>query len=141
MRSLHVSICTVLFSLMLIALFMLAIQLEAENSVLNEIENLMSELEYLHSRGLCVDDVVDLLNKAIEEYSRGNTQSAIAYLEEAKQRVVYLKPVAERVYLEILITRGLTVAILASIPILIYFVLPRVYLYVWFKLHRRWIIR
>ncbi|MEM2014481.1 MAG: hypothetical protein QXJ16_03355 [Desulfurococcaceae archaeon] len=141
MRSLHVSICTVLFSLMLIALFMLAIQLEAENSVLNEIENLMSELEYLHSRGLCVDDVVDLLNKAIEEYSRGNTQSAIAYFEEAKQRVVYLKPVAERVYLEILITRGLTVAILASIPILIYFVLPRVYLYVWFKLHRRWIIR
>ncbi|MEM1642754.1 MAG: hypothetical protein QXI85_08215 [Desulfurococcaceae archaeon] len=126
---------------MLIALFMLAIQLEAENSVLNEIENLMSELEYLHSRGLRVDDVVDLLNKAIGEYSRGNTQSAIAYLEEAKQRVVYLKPVAEKVYLEILITRGLTVAILASIPILIYFVLPRVYLYVWFKLHRRWIIR
>ncbi|MEM1879113.1 MAG: hypothetical protein QXJ18_05060 [Desulfurococcaceae archaeon] len=120
---------------------MLAIQLEAENSVLNEIENLMSELEYLHSRGLCVDDVVDLLNKAIGEYSRGNTQSAIAYFEEAKQRVFYLKPVAERVYLEILITRGLTVAILASIPILIYFVLPRVYLYVWFKLHRRWIIR
>ncbi|MEM4869109.1 MAG: hypothetical protein QW081_01750 [Desulfurococcaceae archaeon] len=120
---------------------MLPIQLEAENSVLNEIENLISELEYLHSRGLCVDDVVDLLNKAIEEYSRGNTQSAIAYLEEAKQRVVYLKPVAERVYLEILITRGLTVAILASIPLLIYFVLPRVYLYVWFKLHRRWIIR
>ncbi|MEM4596832.1 MAG: hypothetical protein QXG54_06025 [Desulfurococcaceae archaeon] len=141
MRSLHVSICTVLFSLMLIALFMLAIQLEAENSVLNEIENLMSELEYLHSKGLCVNDVVDLLNKAIKEYSRGNTQSAIAYLEEAKQRVVYLKPVAERVYLEILITRGLTVAILASIPLLIYFVLPRVYLYVWFKLHRRWIIR
>lgn len=113
----------------------------AQENIPREVEVLMRDLEYLHSKGVNVDEVVDLLNKALDEYGKNNTQRALEYFKEAKQRINSLKAEAQYTYMTVLITKALTVVSLISIPLLLYLLLPKVYLYIWFKLHRNWIVR
>lgn len=112
----------------------------AQGDMLREVESIMKDLEYLHSRGVDVGPVVDLLNKAVSEYSNGSFEKAYGYIEEARRRVESLKVEAESTYIKIMVVKAVTVASLASIPLLTYFMLPRLYLYLWFKLHRKWIV-
>jgi len=112
----------------------------AQGDMLREVESIMKDLEYLHSRGVDVGPVVDLLNKAVSEYSNGSFEKAYEYIEEARRRVESLKMEAESTYIKIMVVKAVTVASLASIPLLTYFMLPRLYLYLWFKLHRKWIV-
>lgn len=133
---------TALISVTLMALLTTSIPTPlVQEDLLREIELIMKDLEYLHSRGVDVGLVIDLLNKAISEYSSGSIEKAREYLEEAKRRVESLKMEAESTYIKIIAIKAVTVASLASIPPLIYFILPRLYLYLWFKLHRKWIVR
>lgn len=101
---------------------------------------MMKDLEYLHGKGLEVKPVVEALNKAIEAYYKDNVAEANEYLKKARHLVEELKPVAETVYLVNLLTKACTVATLASVPLIVYLVLPRLYLHLWFASHRKWIV-
>ncbi|MEM2848636.1 MAG: hypothetical protein QXM79_07705 [Zestosphaera sp.] len=113
----------------------------AQEDLLSEVESIMKDLEYLHSRGVDVGLVVDLLNRAISEYFGGDVRVARTHLEEARRAVEDLKAGAESTYFRIIAVKTATVACLASIPLVVYFALPRLYLYLWFKLHRKWVVR
>lgn len=113
----------------------------AQEGVLGEIESMMKDLEYLHSRGVDVERVVDLLNKAISEYVSGDVTAARTYLEEAKKVVESLKIEAEPTHARIIAVKTVIVACLVSIPLMIYFILPRLYLYLWFRFRKKWVVR
>lgn len=106
-----------------------------------EIELAVRELEYLYSRGVDVEQPIELLNKAISEYSSGRLESAYMHLQEAKRLISDLKLEEGSVYALAMATKAATVLALASIPIALYIGLPRLYLYLWYKLHRKWIVR
>lgn len=106
-----------------------------------EITYFMKDLEDLHRMGVNVGLVVDLLNKAMGRYREGDEAEAQRYLDEARRVINELKLIAESVYFKALVTKMITVGLLASLPIAVYLILPRMYLYIWFRLHRRWIVR
>ncbi|MEL9999719.1 MAG: hypothetical protein QXY82_00145 [Desulfurococcaceae archaeon] len=112
----------------------------AQEGFPDEIASVMRDLEYLHSRGLDLEPVIEALNKAIEAYYKNDVAEAREYLERAKHLVEELKPVAETVHLVNLLTRICTVIALASIPLVVYFALPRLYLYLWFTSRKKWIV-
>lgn len=48
---------------------------------------------------------------------------------------------AGETYSRLLLLKATTVALLASIPIAVYLLLPRAYLYLWFRVRRKWVVR
>lgn len=106
----------------------------------DEIASIMRDLEYLHSKGLDVKPVIETLNNAVKAYYESNVVYAHECLEKAKQLVRELKSVAENVYLANLVTKTCTVTALASLPLIVYFALPRAYLYLWFTFRRKWVV-
>ncbi|MFN3268655.1 MAG: hypothetical protein ACK416_05300 [Zestosphaera sp.] len=133
----HATLMPALFMVLLVTS---APVLLAQEDVLAGVELLMRDLEYLSSRGVDVESVVDLLNKAIDEYVSGDVEKASAYLDEARKIVDVLKAGAESTYSAIVVAKTLTVVGLVLIPVIVYFMLPRLYLYLWFRLRRKWVV-
>lgn len=132
--------CLLVISSLLISLLAAPV-LCAQEELQGEIASIMRDLEYLHSKGLEVKPIIEILNKAIETYYEGNIAEAREYLKKARYLVEELKPVAETVYLINLLTKVCTAAALASVPLIVYFALPRLYLYLWFVSHKKWVVR
>lgn len=130
----------VLVVLTLLNFLLIASPLHAQREFEDEIASIMRDLEYLHGKGLDVEPVIKTLNKAIEVYYENNVVEAHEYLEKAKHLVEELKSTAETVYLTSLLTKTCIVTALASTPLVVYLVLPRLYLYLWFKSRRKWIV-
>lgn len=134
-----VTCMSILLTLLIISL--LIPQYVVGKDVYTEVTYFVKDLEDLHSMGVDVGLVIDLLNKAMEEYRRGKVAEAQRYLDEARRIIDELKLVAESVYLKALVVKIATVGSLAVLPVAVYLILPRMYLYLWFKLHRKWIVR
>ncbi|MEM4903221.1 MAG: hypothetical protein QXK25_07140, partial [Ignisphaera sp.] len=60
-----------------------------------------------------------------------NLSTEVEYLRERAPTIVMYKNIAKM---------SMVVAI-ASIPLILYIVFPRLYIYVWFKARRRWVVK
>jgi hypothetical protein len=107
----------------------------------SEVGVLVEEAGKLYSKGVDVTMVIEKLNNAIALYESGRVDEAYAALSEARSMIMDLSSVADQVYYYNTLVKAVTVAVLAVIPIAIYLLLPRIYLYVWFKTRRKWIVR
>jgi hypothetical protein len=107
----------------------------------SEVGVLVEEAGRLYSKGVDVAVVIEKLDNAIALYESGRVDEAYAALSEARSMIMDLSSVADRVYYYNTMVKAVTVAVLAVIPIAIYLLLPRIYLYVWFKTRRKWIVR
>jgi hypothetical protein len=107
----------------------------------SEVGVLVEEAGRLYSKGVDVAVVIEKLDNAIALYESGRVDEAYAALSEARSMIMDLSSVADRVYYYNTMVKAVTVAVLAVIPIAIYILLPRIYLYVWFKTRRKWIVR
>jgi len=107
----------------------------------SEVGVLVEEAGKLYSKGVDVAMVIEKLDNAIALYESGRIDEAYAALSEARSMIMDLSSVADRVYYYNTLVKAVTVAVLAVIPIAIYLLLPRIYLYVWFKTRRKWIVR
>ena len=105
-----------------------------------EVGKIVKDLEYLESKGIDVSKLVEQLDRAIKLYENGNRVEAEKILLNISREVVALKSIANDVAIRILITKIATVAALASIPLLVYLLLPRAYLYLWYLSRRRWVV-
>jgi hypothetical protein len=103
--------------------------------------DLVHRLRELSAKGVNVTPVLVKLDEAIAAYERGDVESAERALDEAISVLSELEARADEVYRFIVLSKVLAVAGLVSIPILVYTLLPRVYLYLWFKTRRRWLVR
>jgi ArsR family metal-binding transcriptional regulator len=107
----------------------------------SEVGVLVEEAGRLYSKGVDVAVVIEKLDNAIALYESGRVDEAYAALSEARSMIMDLSSVADRVYYYNTMVKAVTVAVLAVIPIAVYLLLPRIYLYVWFKTRRKWIVR
>ena len=106
-----------------------------------EVAILVDRASKLHSMGVNTTSVVEKLSSAVEAYEHGDSEKAWALLNEARKIVEELEKGAGETYSRLLLLKAATVTLLASIPIAVYLLLPRVYLYLWFRVRRRWVVR
>jgi len=106
----------------------------------SEVGKLVKELGYLESSGLNVSSLVEELDKAVKLYYSGERSKALRILQSIEASVSKLKPLAREAAARRTMEKAITVAALASAPIAVYLLLPRAYLYLWYRLRRKWIV-
>jgi len=124
-----------------VALLALAAGLAACDPLDDRVAQLMSSLEYLSSRGIDVRNLTRSLDLAVKLYEANRTEEALAALANLSAQVQALVPLAEEVHLRATVARYLSAAAILSLPAVTYVAVPRVYLYVWYRLHRGWVVR
>jgi hypothetical protein len=106
----------------------------------SEIGVLVEKAGELYSKGLNITVVLGKLNRAIALYEEGDVEDANMLLSEVNSLIGDMRALADRVYLVNMVIKIVTVLVLAVIPLAVYFLLPRIYLYVWYKTRRKWIL-
>jgi len=131
----------------LIAIILIAVTLSrlsiftAQVDIDGEVSRVLRDLEYLSSRGVDVRGLVERLNEALELYQRGDVGGALSAIKEVEARASTLKGTAEAVYMASTAYRYGVAAALLSTPALVYLLLPRIYLLLWYRSRRRWSVR
>ncbi|MEZ0290293.1 MAG: hypothetical protein ABWJ42_04310 [Sulfolobales archaeon] len=133
-----------LFSLLLL-LSLMSVTVSSEESYYSELDYNMSavirDLEYLYSRYVDVDPLIRDLNRAISAYESDNYSDYTMILRSVENNISILKSSAERIYFEHMIrVYGIVIGI-GLVPLLIYTLLPRAYLYLWYRYRRKWVVR
>jgi len=106
-----------------------------------EVSDVVRDLEYLYGRGIDVSNLTESLNKLIINWSRDpNNTYYLIQLQKIRSEIDSLKKNAESIYLSSMITRYLVAGLILSVPAVVYFALPRLYLFLWFRSRRRWIV-
>ncbi|MCC6035312.1 MAG: hypothetical protein LM567_07455 [Desulfurococcaceae archaeon] len=106
----------------------------------SEISVLVEKAGELYSKGLNITVVLGKLNRAIALYEEGDVEDANMLLSEVNSLIGDMRALADRVYLVNMVIKVVTILVLAVIPLAVYFLLPRIYLYVWYKTRRKWIL-
>jgi len=94
--------------------------------------------------GIDVDGLVSKLSLALDlivEDSPESISRAELIIDEVRAEVGRLKSEVNYYVIYRSLHKYLVVAVLALIPVGIYYLLPRVYLIIWFRLRRRWVVR
>ena len=113
---------------------------------LSEIDSLVStimkDLEYLESRKVNVTSLIQRVNEDIKglEKDPGNA-TYIKELESIREKIKALKSDAENIYIINNIIRYSTAVGIGLVPVAVYILLPRIYLYIWYRTRRRWIVQ
>jgi len=113
---------------------------------LSEIDSLassiMKDLEYLESREVNVSSLIQRVNEDIKglEKDPGNA-TYIKDLESIREEIKALKSDAENIYIINNIIRYSTAVGIGLVPVAVYILLPRIYLYIWYRTRRRWIVQ
>ncbi len=102
--------------------------------------SLYEEAYKLAKRGIDVEEVVHMLDQALKLARQGDTGEAQRLLEEASRRLDTLSSQADSILLRARLEKYLTVAVLASIPVATYLLLPRLYLRLWYRSRKRWVV-
>jgi hypothetical protein len=101
----------------------------------------IARVRRLEAKNVDTTQVVELINEAVEKYQEEDETRALQILGEVDSLLDSLERSVDQVYYQYVFTKAITVIVLALIPILVYTLLPRVYLYLWFKTRKRWIVR
>lgn len=107
----------------------------------SEVASVLKDIDYLYNHGVNVDDLVHRLDQAVKLINNGDYDRAKTILSGIKNEIGSLKNKAETIYLYQTIYKYGLVALLLSLPILAYFLTPRIYLYLWYRLRRGWIVK
>jgi len=128
------------------ALCLILVMILASSSVLvvcdpldERVSALLSDLEYLNSMGVDVENLTKSLNTAIKLYE--SNRSSEALLENLSAEIQVLKSRAEEIHFRMMLSRYLGAASVLSLPVVAYLVIPRIYLYVWYRVHRDWLVK
>ena len=136
---------TTLLAAMIIALVLLApLHVLAQTQSLDGFDQRVGEvvdrLSRLRSMGGNVTSLVDEVNRAIQYAESGDMDSASRILDRVEANITSLEPVVEHEYKIHTIEKYGVVAFLLLLPVIVYIGLPRLYLALWFRLRRKWIV-
>ncbi|HEU97482.1 MAG TPA: hypothetical protein ENO36_01315 [Fervidicoccus fontis] len=129
------------FLFALIMTLLPSISVSAQENPQDPFPAVLNKLVYLNSMNVNVTSLVDNLNKALILYQNGNISQAIEIINQIDSNATLLMNQAESIHYKHLVEKYSEVAILLSIPIVIYFLLPRAYAYYWFVSRKRWKVR
>jgi len=94
----------------------------------------------LASQGIDVGDVVEYLSRALKFLELERYADALEELERAEVILSELELSAGSVVLRMRLSKYGTAVALALVPVAIYVLLPRVYVYAWYRARRRWLV-
>ncbi|RLG60686.1 hypothetical protein DRN84_04330 [Candidatus Geothermarchaeota archaeon] len=94
----------------------------------------------LGKEGINVTSIVHELNTVVKYIDDGDPSKALDLLTKISSEVSDLEDRSGDIILWNNIYRYGSVAILLSIPVLAYLIIPRVYIEIWYRLRRRWSI-
>lgn len=112
----------------------------AGQGVEDRILALYGEAYRLSKRGVDVSDVVHRLDRALRLARQGDVEDASRVLDEAEALLSQLSGQASSTLLKARLEKYLAAAALASLPVLTYLLLPRLYLKIWYRSRRRWVV-
>jgi len=106
------------------------------------VSSIMKDLEYLESREVNVSSLIHRVDEDIKglEKDPGNA-TYIKDLESIRDEIKALKSDAENIYIINNIIRYSTAVGIGLVPVAVYILLPRIYLYIWYKTRRKWIVQ
>ena len=116
---------------------------EDVEAVKHRIEELFTRVEELGLEGVNVTGFVKELNEALKLVNSGDNASmdrAVEILNDLEVRVSRAEASLPSLRAWRAVTTYAQVAVAASIPILAYFLIPRAYVALWFRLRRRWLV-
>jgi hypothetical protein len=94
----------------------------------------------LASQGIDVGEVVGYLSKSLELLEAGRYGEAFEEMVRAEDVVARLELSAGGVVMRGMLVKYGATAVLALLPVAIYLLLPRVYVYAWYRARRRWVV-
>ncbi len=118
----------------------IALAQTAGHDVETRVTALYTDAYRLAKRGIDVSTVIHELDKALKLARRGDVEEAQRLLDDASARLQQLESGASSTLLRARLEKFLAVAVLAAIPVATYLLLPRLYLRLWYKSRRRWVV-
>jgi len=101
----------------------------------------LKKLQILSEKGINVSKLVEELNEVVMIVQRGDLESARIKLVTIEDEILKLEAEADRYYIVSTIMRYAKVVGILVIPIIFYLLFPRIYLYIWFRSRRRWVLK
>lgn len=102
--------------------------------------SIVDKLGELQRRGVNVTVYVERVNEALKEAERGDYSGALSALQGLSAEVDEALAATEGAPLRLAVVKAVKVGILLSIPLLVYLLLPRVYLHLWYLSRREWVV-
>lgn len=137
----HVLMLVILLIALPMVLKSIAIHGLVYEDIYTEFLDLYKRVVELARKGVDVSSVYAKLKEVHELMLQGRLGEAKTLLDSARADVDRLSSKASEAVLMSSVLKGVYIAFLASIPILVYFLLPRVYLYAWYRSRRRWVVK
>jgi len=134
-----IKLVAVLLSAFLVALPLIPLHAD-DNQVPGDFIEVYRKILEAHRRGIYVDDLVNRAAEALELYEGGNTEEAYEILSNVSSRLDALLAAPSPQPL-LAAVKYVAVAGILSVPIAFYFAFPRLYLRVWFRYRRRWVVK
>jgi len=114
---------------------------ESIDQYMPRIIDLARRLQALSEKGINVSSLTSELNEAVSMLQDGEVDAALNLLDRVENEVCGLEATVDSYYMYSTIARYARVAAVLSTPVLFYLLFPRIYVYIWFKARRRWIMR
>jgi len=136
-KHLHIKVIYVLLSILLVTCFTMGVIVVYADDLYSEFLDLYVEVARLAQQGIDVSNLVEKLKEAHEALTNGrsiNLSIIRAEIDNTRHEI-------SRIVLYKNLVKGSAILGLISIPILVYILLPRVYLYIWYKSRRKWVVK
>ncbi|MEM2007536.1 MAG: hypothetical protein QW154_07890 [Sulfolobales archaeon] len=101
---------------------------------------LYSRTVELSLKGVETGEVEDLLASTINSIESGDYDRALKLMSEVEKHLLVLEREAGFIVLTMNLVKYGTAAVLLSIPLLVYLLLPRLYIYLWYETRRNWVV-
>lgn len=106
----------------------------------SRIGGITHRISRLQEMGANVSSLIVLVNKAVDYAENGDYTSANRILNSVEENITRMEPIVEHQHMIRTVERYVLVGLLLALPLLVYWGLPRLYLYLWFRVKRRWIV-
>ena len=139
------SVCVLLLVLILLAHSVHNTLLASTDveEVKKEFIEIYTNIADLGKQGVNVSLLVHELSRALKLINDGSNKSvseAKTVLAHVRSEVESLKAKAPQIILMNNLRKYGTAAAIAAIPVAFYFLLPRIYLVIWFRVRKRWVV-
>jgi len=111
-----------------------------EGEIRGRVAELYIRVYRLGRDGINVSHVVSELNIIVKYIDESRYDDALRILDKVSNEVSSLEEASEEIIFWSSFYKYSTVAILISIPIISYLLIPRIYTEIWFRLRRRWVV-
>lgn len=114
-----------------------------KDSLWNRYLELYKRTADLGRRGINVSSIVDELGIVLELINNGDDYSlkrASELLDNIENKLLSLERNADNILLMENLRKYSVVGAIMSIPLLFYLLFPRLYLAIWFRIRRRWVV-